>query len=50
MKIVVQGTNYISYGFKRGEERPEILPPKSPRDSMLRLCSHCKQRGVFEYT
>ena len=50
MKLVAEGRNFVSYSFKRGEERPEKLPQNVPTGSKLKLCSLCKQRGVFEYT
>ena len=50
MKIVAEGANFVSYRFKKGEEHPEKIPRKAPAGTMLKLCSKCKQRGVFEYT
>ena len=50
MKIIAEGHNYVSYSFKRGEKRPEKLPRKPFIGAKLKLCSRCKQHGVFEYT
>ncbi len=48
MKIVAEGRNFVSYRFKKGEERPALLPRKTP--PKLKMCSRCKRPGVFEYT
>ena len=50
MKLIAEGLTYASYSLEPGEERPKEMPMKAPRYAKLRMCSQCKQRGVFEST
>ena len=50
MKLIAEGQHFVSYRFEPGEEHPEKLPRQVPTGSKLKLCSRCKQLGVFDYT
>ncbi len=50
MKLIGEGKTYVSYRYGPGEKRPKVLPLKAPSGVSFRVCSHCKERGVFEYT
>ena len=52
MNIIGEGPNWTSYRFKVGE-KPGVLPSlgKGIGSSIsFKMCSRCKQKGVFEYT
>ena len=50
MRLVSEGAHHVSYRFMPSETIPLVLPIKVPGGYPFNKCSHCKEKGIFEYT